>query len=86
MVLRLSYSQVLIILYRPFLVDSFDNHLPINVPGLREKLEDNVSRCLDAALDIAKTIDAMHKMEMAFNASWVSYLISFDCIISNPSH
>jgi hypothetical protein len=76
MALRLSYSQALIVLHRPFLVDRFDSNLDINVPTLRGKVEENVNRCLDAALDMVKTLDTMYKMEMSFNASWVSDSIS----------
>jgi hypothetical protein len=82
--LRLSYSHALIFLHRPFLFDSFGNS-DIGIPKLRATLEDNVQKCLDAALDVVKTIDLMYKSEKAFDASWVSNL-GFICTNSMYSY
>jgi len=70
--LRLSYSHAFISLHRPFLLDSFDDHLDVAAPSLRARLKENVIGCLDAALDIMKIIDTMYKADTAINASWVS--------------
>lgn len=86
MALRLSYSQALIILHRPFLLDSFDRHLDIAVPVLRVKLQENVHACLDAALDVVKIIDAMYKMEQTFSASWFSHYIAYTAVVALYVH
>ncbi|CZR64563.1 uncharacterized protein PAC_14461 [Phialocephala subalpina] len=77
MALHLSYSQALIILHRPFLLDNFDSHLDIAVPVLRAKLLENIHGCLDAALEVVKTIDAMYRMNQSFSASWVIFTLPF---------
>lgn len=74
MALRLSYSHALILVHRPFLLDTF-GHLEISVPVLRANLEENVKRCTDAAMDVVRTIDSLYKMASSFDASWVCYLL-----------
>lgn len=73
MALRLSYSHMIIILHRPFLLDTFDSSLDLSVPTLQTKLEENVNSCISAALEVVKTIDTMYRMSSAFSASWVSH-------------
>jgi hypothetical protein len=72
--LRLSYSQARILLHRPFLLDTFKKELEVELRdgGVKEGLEGNVRECVDAALEVVKTIDAMaRKIGAAFSASWV---------------
>ncbi|KAE8444728.1 hypothetical protein EG329_014288 [Mollisiaceae sp. DMI_Dod_QoI] len=82
MALRLSYAHALIILHRPFLLDSFDGHLDIALPVLRAKLEENMNGCLEAALDVIETIDTMYKTEKSFNASWFAHYCAYCAILA----
>ncbi|KUJ06828.1 uncharacterized protein LY89DRAFT_678409 [Mollisia scopiformis] len=86
MALRLSYSHALILLHRPFLLDTFDSHLDISLPVLLEKLEENVNNCMNAALDVVKTIDSLHKVESSFNASWFAHYCAYTAIVALYLH
>ena len=69
--LSLTYYHVAILLYRPFLLDTFsDIHFE------RARMKDHVQHCLDACMSIVEIVERLYENDPVFRARWVSGIVS----------
>jgi hypothetical protein len=71
--LRLRLQEILVLLFRPFLLDDFEHHRYQDENGydLDQKSRENVQRCLQAALAVTDIVNEMATRPCDFGASWV---------------
>ena len=81
MALKMSYDHALILLYRPFLLDTCEDYPKItailSAKDRRQASEDNVNECLNAAIHMTEIINVLYERDQMFSASWVSNLEHF---------
>lgn len=71
--LRLSYQEMLVLLFRPFLLDDFEHHHYVDENGhdLSQKSKDKVTQCLKAAWAITEIVNELCQRSDNFRTSWV---------------
>jgi hypothetical protein len=71
--LRISYQEMLVLLFRPFLLDDFEHHHYVDENGLdlRERSKEKVKQCLNAAWAITEIINELSQRPDNFRSSWV---------------
>ena len=65
--LTFTYYHVIILLYRPFLLDTFSD-----VPSEREIMINHVQGCLEASVSIIELLDRLYEKDKSFHTLWVS--------------
>ena len=70
--IKLAYAHILIVLFRPFLLDTPESGVSFE---LRGKYEDKIVECLKAALGITGYIDKLCEGDPFFEAAWVSHIL-----------
>ena len=62
----LTYYHVIILLYRPFLIDIFSE-----VPSDRDRMKEHVQECLEASMSIVEIVGRLYEKASSFHALWV---------------
>jgi hypothetical protein len=76
-VLNLAFWHAQLLVHRPFLLSSFadlSNFANRNKESASTDYTSHVHRCLDAALNIAKTVDHLHSHGQIYVTHWVSIM------------
>lgn len=76
--LRMAYQEMLVLLYRPFLLDDLEQsqYVDDNAHNLKSRSRKKVEQCLDAALAIIEMVDELHKKPVQLRDSWVCFVPS----------
>jgi hypothetical protein len=65
--LTLTYYHVIILLYRPFLLDTFSED-----PVERDRMKEHVQACIESCMNIVESISHLYDKDRSFHALWVS--------------
>ncbi|KAG0652582.1 transcriptional regulatory [Hyphodiscus hymeniophilus] len=64
--LMLTRHHVIILLFRPFFLDTHSE-----IPPERVRIQDHVQRCLDTCMSIIEIVNRLYEKDPAFRARWV---------------
>ncbi|KAI0414706.1 fungal-specific transcription factor domain-containing protein [Xylaria grammica] len=76
-ILGLASAHVRILIYRPCLFNDYDKSLGT----LSQATEDNVAKCVNAAMDIVTVVDRMIESAQFYAASWFSHYQAFCAVV-----
>ncbi|RWA05712.1 hypothetical protein EKO27_g9397 [Xylaria grammica] len=76
-ILGLASAHVRILIYRPCLFSDYDKSLGT----LSQATEDNVAKCVNAAMDIVTVVDRMIESAQFYAASWFSHYQAFCAVV-----
>lgn len=81
--LRLSYQEMLVLLFRPFLLDDFENHHYVDENGhdLSQKSKDKVAQCLKAAWAITEIINELCQRPDNFRTFWFAHYCGYQAVV-----
>ncbi|KAI0964730.1 fungal-specific transcription factor domain-containing protein [Xylaria arbuscula] len=76
-ILGLASAHVRILIYRPCLFNDYDKSLGT----LPQATEENVKKCVNAAMDIVTVVDRMIEASQFYAASWFSHYQAFCAVV-----